>query len=54
MAVTKRQNKAKKAENKNASVRVCFAVVALSGADRRENNCDARTGAFAGLSTSRP
>ena len=113
MAVTKRQNKAKKAENKNASEGLAklggkdyerelaklhaelvklqlwvvdkglkvavvfegrdgagkggvikaitervsprvFRVVALPAPTERENICDARTGAFAGLSTSRP
>jgi polyphosphate kinase 2 (PPK2 family) len=104
MAVTKRQNKAKKVENMNASEgsaklgakeyerelakvhgelvklkvlvvfegrdgagkggvikaiteRVSpgvFRVVALPAPTERDNICDARTGAFAGLSTARP
>ena len=54
MAVTKRQNKAKKGrEQERVSPRV-FRFVALPAPTGRENICDVRTGAFAGLSTARP
>jgi hypothetical protein len=60
-AVTKRQNKAKKAENKNASAGLAKLRAegyerefARAGRAAALGRSDARTGAFAGLNTARP